>query len=66
VLEARHEGTKSYWDYALARFSDLQLIVKHKGADVWRVGNSQFEDKTAPYFVRNVEQRKPPADGDGK
>jgi len=62
VVEARREGSKSYWEYALARFSDLKLIVKHKETEVWRVGNSQTDDNKAPYFVRKVEQRKPPAD----
>lgn len=66
VIEARREGIKAYWEYALARFSDLQLIVKHKETEVWRVGNSHFEDSKAPYFARNVDQRKPPADADLK
>ena len=64
VFEARRDGTKMYWEYALARFSDLQLIVKHKEAEVWRVGNSQLQDNKAPYFVRNVEQREAPANAD--
>jgi hypothetical protein len=61
VFEARRDGKKSYWNYALARFSDFQLIVKHKEAEVWRLGRSQLQDSKAPYFVRNVAQRRPPA-----
>jgi hypothetical protein len=62
IMEARRDRTRSFWQYALARFSDLQLIVKHQDVEVWRVGNSVYADSKAPYFVRNVDQRKPPAD----
>ncbi len=62
LLEARRLGPKASWDFALARFSDLQLIVKHKETEVWRMGNSINADSQAPYFVREVDRRKPPAD----
>jgi hypothetical protein len=60
ILEARRDGDKSYWQYALARFSDFKLFVKFDGAEVWRVPNSTFGDNKAPYFVRDVETRPPP------
>jgi hypothetical protein len=58
ILEARREGDKAYWQYALARFSDLQLIVKHNDDEVWRVPYATFDQNKAPYFARNVERRK--------
>jgi len=60
ILEARRDGDKSYWQYALARFSDFRLFVKFNGAEVWRVPKSTFGDNTAPYFVRDVATRPPP------
>ena len=60
ILEACRDGDKSYWQYALARFSDFRLLVKYNGAEVWRVPNSTFGDSKAPYFVRDVATRPPP------
>jgi hypothetical protein len=60
ILEARRDGDKSYWQYALARFSDFRLFVKFNGAEVWRVPKSTFADNQAPYFVRDVATRPPP------
>src|SRR5262249_6419104 len=60
VLEARSEKGKPIWQYALARFSDLPLVVKHKDTEVWRVPTSTMNDGRAPYFARDVEQRSIP------
>src|SRR5262245_19751437 len=60
ILEACRDGDKSYWQYALARFSDFRLFVKYTGAEVWSVPNSTFGDSKAPYFVRDVATRPPP------
>jgi hypothetical protein len=56
ILEARRDGDGSYWQYALARFSDYRLVVKHKDAEVWRVGGSDQNDNKA-YFVRTVDHK---------
>ena len=66
ILEARREGDQPYWQYALARFSDLKLIVKRHDLEVWRVPNSTYDDRKAPYFVRNVDRRKLADAGDGQ
>jgi hypothetical protein len=64
ILEARRDGDKSNWQYALARFSDFKLFVKYDNAEVWRVPNSTFGDGKAPYFVRDVATRPPPEPAD--
>jgi len=60
VLEARAGEGKSFWQYALARFSDLPLTVKRKDVKVWSVSTSTMNQSNAPYFVRDVEQRTLP------
>src|SRR5258707_988464 len=54
ILEARRDGADSFWQYALARFSDRGLAVKHKDKEVWRVGGSIQNDNQAPDFIRSV------------
>jgi hypothetical protein len=66
ILEARRDGDKLYWQYALARFSDLKLFVKHFNAEVWNVPNSTYGDRQAAYFIRNVETRQPVDADSGK
>jgi hypothetical protein len=61
ILEARREKKQLHWEYALGRFSDRPLVVQHNKTEVWKVPGSTFNDNRAPYFVRNIEQRKPPA-----
>jgi hypothetical protein len=54
ILEARRDEDKAYWQYALARFSDLQLVLHHKEVEVWSVSYSRLNESTAPYYVRDV------------
>jgi hypothetical protein len=55
ILEARRDGSDTFWQYALARFSDRGLVVKYKDKEVWRVGGSVQNDNRAPYFIRSVD-----------
>lgn len=40
LLEARGEGSSARWEFAVARFTDLQLRITLKGAEVFRGPNS--------------------------
>jgi hypothetical protein len=59
ILEARRYSKQVRWEYALARFSDMSLFVQHNNVEVWNAPVSTPNDSKAPYFARNVEQRKP-------
>jgi hypothetical protein len=65
ILEARRDGDDAFWQYALARFSDRQLVVKHDDAEVWRVAGSTQNDNRAPYFIRSVDYDESAVDGAG-
>ncbi len=66
ILEARRHGEQTRWEYALARFSDMRLFVQHNNVEVWKAPVSTPNDSKAPYFARNVEQRKSPAETNEK
>jgi hypothetical protein len=46
LIEAREEGGKMRWEYALGRFSDRSLYVERKGKEVW----SMVRSETNPFL----------------
>src|SRR6185369_89101 len=64
IVEARRDRGQLRWEYALARFSDMRLFVRHNKTEVWSAPVSTLNDSKAAYFIRNVDERKPPADAD--
>ncbi len=63
VLDCRGEGKEARWEYGAARFTDLRLIVEHKGRVVFE-GPNELGGPRDIYYSTTV-QRKPtdtPAD----
>jgi hypothetical protein len=57
ALEARKTGLESYWEYALARMSDLPMVVKLGEKTAWQVEHSRVPNPRAAYTCSTVETR---------
>ena len=63
VLEARGEGAKVHWDYAIARFTDLEIKVRLKDHEVFSEPNSLGgENEIYQTLVVISKQSDTPAD----
>jgi hypothetical protein len=62
LIEARRKGDASEYQYAFARFSDLELHASHKGRNVWDAPRGQMNIRDRPhayYVVEHVDAETP-------
>ena len=56
LVEARRKGGTAEYQFAFARFSDLELHAKHKGREVWDVPRGSMNDRNRVHTYYVVEQ----------
>ncbi len=64
LIEARPTAEGPRWFYACSAFSDYELHVRHRDAEVWGPARGAYNDGTAPHWWNGtVERTRLPEEG---